>query len=68
MTAAEALQLTLESKRTLKDVLFSIESMAKNGNRYAAFENNSVHDDTLIELKQLGYIVTVNTNNVLVEW
>ena len=68
MTAAEALELTLASKKSLKDVMTAIEAMAKGGYRYASFEKDSIIDSTLIEIKELGYQVNVLANSILIEW
>jgi len=68
MKAEEALKLTLENMKSLKDVLFSIESMAKDGKRYAAFEAEIVPDEILKELKELGYTVSVSSTTAMVTW
>ena len=68
MTAAEALELTLKSRKSTKEVLHAVNAMANAGHRYASFEVDSVSEEALIELKELGYTITLSTISALIEW
>ena len=68
MRAEEALAITKANKKSIQDLIHTIESMAKNGYQFAAWEPKDVQEEQIIELEALGYKVSIGVNNIKAEW
>lgn len=72
ITAEEARQTTLSSKKGIEQVLFSIQAMAEGGYDFASFDSEMIIDPESVksQLEDLGFSVNINTdsNHFKVTW
>jgi len=68
MKAEEALKLWEESQPKMDDILFTIQAMAKNGYRYAAWDKKTISEKVIENLKELGYEIESSDTNITAKW
>lgn len=68
LTANQARELTENGRKSLDDVIKSIESMANSGNNCATYRKNNVKIGVVDKLTELGYKVEVTDEHITVTW
>lgn len=71
LTAAMARKITddnLNADERISDIMYDISSAAKSGFNHCVFNSDYVDVAMVDYLRQLGYIVTFDPDNTIVEW
>lgn len=70
MKAKEALEISEAGDNALKNLLYSIQAMANSGCRYASWDRSErvIREKEITALKELGYTIKINGDNVRAEW
>jgi len=70
MKAEQARELANSKKKSLSDVRYNIECMAKNGNDYCTIELKSIQNIAEVEKALIddGYMVSIGNGYLSIKW